>query len=145
MKNNKNITENEELNSFYSQLLVSQTRINLRDLSEFPEEEIIEITKDDYLNKFITRYFIKKASDPRYRIVEVGINQYNGFKNSNFFEIIQFDWKIAGDLNSISTGNIKNELGVIEHNTLVLNNAEKKFSGIKNKIPSVTQFYKNSY
>lgn len=144
MMDNK-IKENTGLNEIYSDILRRQTKVNLRDLQNFPEEEIIQITKEDYESKFISRYFIKKASDPNYRIVEVGINQFNGFKNSTFFQILELRWKIAGELETLKVGNIKNELGVIEHNTMMLNRADKFFGGIKNKIPSVTQFYKNTY
>ena len=88
------IKENTGLNEIYSDILRRQTKVNLRDLQNFPEEEIIQITKEDYESTIISRYFIKKASDPNYRIVEVGINQFNGFKNSTFFQILELRWKM---------------------------------------------------
>ena len=83
MMDNK-IKENTGLNEIYSDILKNnQSEFNR--LQNFPEEEVIQITKEDYESKFISRYFVK-ASDPNYRIVEVGINQFNGFKNSTFFK-----------------------------------------------------------
>ena len=54
MMDNK-IKENT-LNEIYSDILRRQTKVNLRDLQNFPEEEIIQITKEDYESKFISRY-----------------------------------------------------------------------------------------
>ena len=139
-----NYTENTTLNQNYSNILTTKLKINIRNLTEFPEEELVEITKEEYESLFIVRYFIKKISDANSRIYEVGVEQYNAFNQSPFYLTKAIKWKISGELNTPSDNmvGIKSEKGVIDHNTGVLNRLEKEFPGIKSKIPSVTQFYK---
>ena len=106
---------------------------------------LIEITNDDYESNYITRYFARKKSDENSRIIEIDISQFRSLSSSYFYRVIKFKWKISGSLNTIYEENIKKETGVIEHNTDMLNKIEKIFSGVKYKITSVTQFYKNEY
>jgi hypothetical protein len=136
-------TENINLNVKYSALLQTQLKINYSDLSESPEDVQVDVTSDDYESNYITRYFARKKSDENSRITEIDISQFRTLSSSYFYRVIKFKWKISGSLNTIYEGNIKKEIGVIEHNTEILNKMEKILRGVKNKITSVTQFYKN--
>jgi hypothetical protein len=136
-------TENINLNVKYSALLQTQLKINYSDLSESPEDVQVDVTSDDYESNYITRYFARKKSDENSRITEIDISQFRTLSSSYFYRVIKFKWKISGSLNTIYEGNIKKEIGVVEHNTEILNKMEKILRGVKNKITSVTQFYKN--
>ena len=136
-------TENKSLNEKYSTLLQTQLKINYSDLSESPEDVQVEVTNDDYESSYITRYFARKKSDENSRIIEIDISQFRSLSSSYFYRVIKFKWKISGSLNTVYEGNIKKEIGVIEHNTEILNKMEKILSGVKYKITSTTQFYKN--
>tara|TARA_Y100000389_G_C17201996_1_gene384144 strand:+ start:32 stop:460 length:429 start_codon:yes stop_codon:yes gene_type:complete len=140
--NKKQLSENLELNRKYTNILIKGSKINLRNLTNFPSEEVIEITEEDYESEYITRYFVKKSNDLNAILFEVGLEQFKTFTTSPFYSSVELRWKIAGGLSSIHEKNIKSTIGVVEHNSDVLDRVEISFRGIKNKIPSVTQFYK---
>lgn len=96
-------------------------------------------TDYDYTNKAIIRYFVQKKNSPLNTIIEIDETQYNkvrlaesnSFINSNIYNSLSIEWRIAG-----------NEDYVYNSNKKIVEESESSFKGIKNFIKNYLQFYK---
>lgn len=104
----------------------------------FPIYFIPPITKDDYKNGYIYRYFVQKIND--LTITEVNKDNFNDIP-SNFYVKEYIKWVISGPENSEYKNKILYRKGVKQINAETLANTEKKMKGIKNYINNLLQFW----
>ena len=107
----------------------------------FAVETLPKLTKSDYENMFIVRYFVRQANNDKSEILEVSKEQLLNL--GNFYKKINLKWKISGKLNDTinKDGHIV-EKGVYNVNRDILKLKEKEMSGISKKLFNLMQFYK---
>ena len=104
----------------------------------FPIYFIPSVTKDDYRNGYIYRYFVQKIND--LTITEVNKDNFNDI-SSNFYVKEYIKWVISGPENNEYKNKILYREGVKQINAKTLSDTEKKMKGIKNYINNPLQFW----
>jgi len=87
---------------------------------EFAKEKKEKPTDKDYKNGYMVRYFLRQENNPQAKILEVDKSQFNKFKNEAFYIKLDIQWKITGNVDSITNTNLN-----------ILNSAEEILPGIK--------------
>ena len=80
-------------------------------------------TGEDYINGYITRYFLKKANENV--IIEVSVLSYKNV-NQNLYKSVQLKQKISGPKNNIYKENILDKAGVMEQNKFEIDRVKKE-------------------
>ena len=106
---------------------------------------LVQISNQDRLNGFITRYIAKKYNETK--IIETDKLQFDKWLENkidqNIWQIVSIQWKITGPL----TSQIKDGVtitGVQEANTKAVIELEIKMPGIVNFLKNTTQYYTDS-
>lgn len=100
------------------------------------------LTKQDYDDGIIYRYFIKKVNESL--IYEVEQNDYINWTakkiDPNLYVAVELPWIIAGNLNDAYEGPVLIP-GVVTQNQQIITEAEKTISGISKVLNNLTEFY----
>jgi len=105
-------------------------------------------TEQDYSFKKITRYFAKQRTIRNFKIIEIDQNTYTdlfnegGIYNYPLWKVTSLFWQISGPLYDERPNGTIVRAGVIDTNQRIIDNKEKTFSGIKQYLTNLQQFYK---
>ena len=64
-------------------------------------------TADDYRRGYIVRYFIQQINDNNATIYEINENDYKNFTSDVFYNAVNIDWRLTGNLENIKLSNEK--------------------------------------
>tara|TARA_B100000575_G_scaffold151698_1_gene121025 strand:- start:125 stop:859 length:735 start_codon:yes stop_codon:yes gene_type:complete len=127
---------NSPTNRQYERL--NQNNSNLLRYGNDPKSFTPKPTTKDYQRGSILRYFAKRITEKPNRIIEIDSNSYNSIvqKDGRFnyavWRVFSVLWRISG----------KNEDEAIRTNNIQVDNANRKFRGIKSYLRNPLQFYK---
>lgn len=125
-----------------SELVATYKRIKKQDIKQFNKILPIQIniTPQDAMNGYIYRYFLKKSNELIY--IEIDVTQFNSYQRSldtNLYIAGACKWYIAGPKETqLSPIRIP---GVVELNTLAIQELQKKLPGISQKLTNPLEFY----
>lgn len=105
----------------------------------YPKRYNLNVTQDDYDNKYVIRYFVKKINE--FSVIEVDQSNYNQLSTSLFAKVLII-WKLTGPLRNVYVDGKLYERGIYETNLEKLNLAAKTMPEIKNFITDYTQYSK---
>lgn len=110
-------------------------------LQEFPEPFVPIVTKKDAENKFINRYFVKKANEPSL-IYETNKSTFETFSKNPFFVTVKLKWVVVGKKDSyLKAGTSIQFLGVADLNEREVSKADLTFGGLFNYIKDYLEFW----
>jgi len=93
---------------------------------------------NDYLNGYISRYFVKKINDNT--IYEVDSVGYANISDT-FYTKSSLSWKITGKSNDSTDGKTLTDVGVVSYNSYSISVLEKTIPGIRNILRNVLEFW----
>jgi len=64
-------------------------------------------TPTDYRRGYIVRYFIQRINDDDSIIYEVNENDYNKFSLDTFYNTVNIDWRLMGNIDNLKRSNEK--------------------------------------
>jgi hypothetical protein len=98
------------------------------------------VTRQDFNDGFLMRYFIRSVTDSTY-ILEIDNTQFENFKENPRFVVTSLRWKIVGKKETqINSMGIKN-IGVKDYNILETSKTDLTFGGLKRYITDYLQFW----
>lgn len=101
-----------------------------------PKTIVPSVTKQDYENGYIYRYFVRKANDKNALIYEVNKDTYNTYSKNSFWITVYILWRITGSLeDTIDTITNKPRVGVINANKYTIEDVSDKMPTLKLYIP----------
>jgi hypothetical protein len=109
-------------------------------LDKSPELRFPVVTKEDGLNGFISRYFVRFANDLK-SVVEVDETQYNTFSSNPRFMTIKIDWQIIGKKETTITSSGAKKLGVADINRNEVTVADLTFVSLHMYIKNYLEYW----
>ena len=116
-----------------------------RNLTKTPVDKFVApvyyfpiLKESDYVNGFVTRYFVRRnnVSTDAFAIIEINESQYskittigNGV-NGNLYTGIEIPWKLTGPRKDVITDGIKTESGVEDTNERIVTVNNVKMPGL---------------
>lgn len=86
-------------------------RLKKRDLFDFRQINIKSFVPTpeefDYRRGYVTRYFTQKTNDKNYPIFEISSFTYNSLIDNPFYNVVQLNWRLTGNINDIKDSNFK--------------------------------------
>lgn len=114
--------------------------VNLGSYSyETPTNYIPTITESDYDNGYISRFFIGKIN--YFDVFETNNMDFNR-ANPSYFNKIKVEWKITGPEFNVYTGKMLQTTGVVNYNTLQINQARRYVPNIELILSNPKQFWR---
>lgn len=93
---------------------------------------------NDYINGYITRYFVKKINDNTiYEVDSVGFFNIS----DTLYTKSSISWKITGNADDTTDGKTLIDIGVISYNSNSIAVLEKTIPGIRNILRNVLEFW----
>lgn len=131
----------EEILLSYDQITLAKMKRNIRGGYGTPLPILPSPTYEDYVNRFITRYFVQKRVSPTSTIIEISNDQFSSASPGNSPKVINLklynttsiEWMITGAVDIVTTANL---------NTLKI--AESTFKGLSMYLKDPLQFYKST-
>jgi hypothetical protein len=123
------------LNKLYSNMPVSQQRG--MEATSTPIKP--QVTNEDVINKYITRYFLKVAGDNS-SLMEVDAQQFVKFSNNPRFVTTSVRWKIVGNPKTKNTNDII-DLGVEDFNKEQVKKADINFGALQSYIRDYLEYW----
>jgi hypothetical protein len=112
----------------------------IKKLEAVPETVRPVVTLSDKEDGFITRYFVRNATDMN-MITEVDKKQYSEFKDNSRYITIELRWKIIGKKETIKQSNGIELFGTIDTNKITVTNADLTFGGLRTYITNYSEFW----
>jgi len=106
--------------------------------TNFPVYKKPSPNANDYINGYITRYFVKKINDNTiYEVDSVGFSDIS----DTLYTKSSISWKITGKSNDTTDGKTLIDIGVISYNSNSISVLEKTIPGIRNILRNVLEFW----
>lgn len=64
-------------------------------------------TYADFRRGYVVRYFIQRFNDDNAIIYEINENDYKNFLLDEFYNVVNIDWRLTGDIENIKSSNAK--------------------------------------
>jgi hypothetical protein len=104
-----------------------------------------ELTDNDYLRGYVTRYFIQRVNDKSGPIFELSSKEFGKFKNNALYNKTFLRWRLKGPKQP--TYDSKNgkmlDMGVFESNRKSIELASSTMPNLKLYLPNLIQFYQS--
>lgn len=98
-------------------------------------------TAKDYGRGYIIRYFTKKLGNDN--VIEISKDNYNAV-STIFYQKVEIEWVISGQLNTVRVNGVPQVTGVIELNQKSIKYGESILKGLTLKLINPSQFHKTS-
>lgn len=121
---------------------------DLKNISQFyslhiPKTYVPSPDSDDYLNGFITRYFVQKSNDKSGFVFELEKDIFIDLVKNPYWATTQMRWRISGPLDAVydDSGKIY-DMGVRASNKASILLASETIKNVGLYLPNILQFYK---